>query len=112
VDIKYHNLDLLQVNNDDFHRYMSTWLIMLDTNSLPYSKPFEREWLNRLLQMGVFSGLVLVDDINLNPEMKKWWNELQDQATERGYMMFDLTLVGHVSGTGLLDFSGKVKLVE
>jgi hypothetical protein len=112
VDIKYHNLDLLQVNNDEFRRYMSTWLIMLDTNSLPYSKPFEREWLNRLLQMGDFSGLVLVDDIYLNPEMWKWWNELQDKATERGYKMYDLTSVGHVSGTGLLDFSGEVKIVE
>jgi hypothetical protein len=112
VDIKFHNLDLLKVNSDEFRRYMSTWLIMLDTHHLPYSEPFEREWLNRLLQMGDFSGLVLVDDIYLNPEMWKWWNELQDKATERGYKMYDLTSVGHVSGTGLLDFSGEVKIVE
>jgi hypothetical protein len=112
VDIKFHNIDLLTVNNHEFSKYMSTWLIMLDTHHLPYSNPFEREWLNRLLQMGDFSGLVLLDDINLNPEMRKWWKELQDKATERGYKTYDLTSVGHVSGTGLLDFSGKVRIVE
>jgi hypothetical protein len=112
VDIKFHNLDLLQVSNHEFSKYMSTWLIMLDTHHLPYSIPFEREWMNRLLQMGDFSGLVLLDDIMLNAEMKKWWKELQDKASERGHKTYDLTSVGHVSGTGLLDFSGKVKIVE
>jgi hypothetical protein len=112
VDIKFHNTDLLQVSNREFRKYMSTWLIMLDTHHLPDSNPFEREWLNRLLQMGDFSGLVLLDDIYLNKEMKKWWKELEDKATERGYKTYDLTSVGHFSGTGLLDFSGKVKIVE
>jgi hypothetical protein len=112
VDIKFHNLDLLKVSNHEFSKYMSTWLIMLDTHHLPYSRPFEREWMNRLLQMGDFSGLVLLDDINLNAEMKKWWKELEDTAAERGYKTYDLTSVGHVSGTGLLDFSGKVKIIE
>jgi hypothetical protein len=112
VDIKFHNLDLLQVSNHEFNKYMSTWLIMLDTHHLPDSRPFEREWMNRLLQMGDFSGLVLLDDINLNSEMRKWWKELQDKATEWGYKTYDLTSVGHISGTGLLDFSGKVKIVE
>jgi hypothetical protein len=112
VDIKFHNLDLLQISNHEFSKYMSTWLIMLDTHHLPYSRPFEREWMNRLLQMGDFSGLVLLDDIMLNDEMEKWWKELQDKAGERGYKTYDLTSVGHVSGTGLLDFSGKVKIVE
>jgi hypothetical protein len=112
VDIKFHNLDLLQVNNDEFRRYMSTWLIMLDTHHMPYSIPFEREWLDRLLKLGDFSGLVLLDDIHLNGEMKQWWKELQDKAMERGYKTYDLSSVGHVSGTGLLDFSGKVKIIE
>jgi hypothetical protein len=112
VDIKFHNLDLLKVSDHEFSKYMSTWLIMLDTHNLPYSQPFEREWMNRLLQMGDFSGLVLLDDIKLNAEMEKWWKELQDNATERGYKTYDLTSVGHFSGTGLLDFSGKVKIVE
>jgi hypothetical protein len=112
VHIKFHNYDLLKVSNDDFRRYMSTWLIILDTHHRPYSAPFEREWLDRLLSLGDFSGLVLLDDINLNNEMKQWWKELQAKATERGYKPFELTSVGHVSGTGLLDFSGKVKIVE
>jgi hypothetical protein len=112
VDITFHNLDLLKVNNNEFRRYMSTWLIMLDTHHLPYSIPFEREWLDRLLRLGDFSGLVLLDDIHLNDEMKQWWEELQDKAMERGYKAYDLTSVGHISGTGLLDFSGKVQIVE
>jgi hypothetical protein len=112
VDITFHNLDLLKVNNNEFRRYMSTWLIMLDTHHMPYSIPFEREWLDRLMWLGDFSALVLLDDIHLNDEMKQWWKELQDKAMERGYKAYDLTSVGHISGTGLLDFSGKVQIVK
>jgi hypothetical protein len=111
VDIKLHNLDLIKVSDAEFRKYMSTWLIMLDTHHKPYTIPFEREWMDRLVKMADFKGLVLLDDIHHNAEMKRWWNELKEKANEWGYTTYDLTSVGHVSGTGLLDFSGRVKIV-
>ena len=59
-----------------------------------------------------YEGLLLLDDIHLNDEMKKWWSEVVHNADQWGYKAFDLSTVGHYSGTGLLDFSGKVKIVE
>merc|ERR1711920_1150478 len=96
----------------DFLDYMSTWLIILDTFHKPYSVPFEREWLARLVSMEPrFEGLVLLDDIHLNPEMKQWWAEVLENADKWGFKTYDLTKVGHQTGTGLLDFSGKVEIL-
>lgn len=106
IDITFHNLDLLTVSGDDFKRYMNTWLILLDTFHEPYSVPFEREWMKRLVDAKFFKGIILLDDIHLNPEMEKWWKELKENAARDGYIVHDLTKVGHSSGTGMLDFSG------
>ena len=92
IDITFHNLDLLTVSHNDFRKYMNTWMIMLDE---PYTVPFEREWIRRL-----------VDANHLNPEMEKWWTELKDNAVRDGYTVYAVTKVGHASGTGFLDFSG------
>ena len=107
VNITFHNLDLLQIPDDDFRSYMATtWLIVLDTHHLPYSKPFEREFMARLVAMQPrFEGIMLLDDIHLNDEMKQWWKELNDHAAEWGFATHNITQVGHYSGTGLLDFS-------
>jgi len=113
VRIEFNNLDLLAVSDEDFRNYMSTWLISLDTHHLPYSYPFEREYLARLVAMKPkYEGIMILDDIHLNPEMKQWWLELQGNATEWGFTTYDVTSVGHSSGTGLLDFSGKVTISE
>lgn len=106
VDVTFHNLDLIAVPEEDFRRYMSTWLILLDTAHLPDTVPFEREFFQRLRKVG-FKGLLLLDDIHLNNEMKVWWKELQDGASSGGYRTYDVTKVGHHSGTGLVDFSDK-----
>jgi len=107
VDIVFHNVDLLTVAEDDFRRYMSTWLIMLDTAHLPYTLPFEREFMARLISIG-YKGVLILDDIHLNSEMEQWWKELKDSPHAGLYRMFDISHVGHFSGTGLLDFSGRV----
>ena len=111
VHIQFVNVDLLTVSDADFKDYTSTWLMSLDTHHLPYTVPFEREFLTRLVQSG-YQGLLVLDDIHLNPEMKKWWQELLDQQDRLGYRCFDLTTVGHATGTGLLDFSGQVQIVN
>lgn len=87
----------------------NTWLMLLDTHHYPYSNPFEREWVARLCDAG-YKGLLLLDDIHLNPEMKEWWEEVQRLQETRGYRAFDITHVGHKSGTGILDFSGRLKV--
>lgn len=113
IDITFHNLDLLVVSDDDFQKYMTTWLIMLDTFHEPYSVPFEREWLKRLVDAKFFKGLILLDDIHLNSEMEMWWKELKENALHDGYIVHDLTKIGHASGTGLLDFSnGLVTVID
>ena len=90
-------------SHNDFRKYMNTWMIMLDE---PYTVPFEREWIKRLVDAKFFKGILLLDDIHLNPEMEKWWIELKDNALRDGYTVYDVTKVGHASGTGFLDFSG------
>jgi len=110
-NITFHNVDLLNVPDQAFRKYMTTWLIVLDTHHLPYTVPFEREFISRIVAMG-FEGILLLDDIHLNAEMTKWWAELKDNAANNGYVVHDVTPVGHYSGTGLLDFTGKVKIIQ
>ena len=111
VDITFYNLDLMRIPDDELKTYFGTWFVMLDTEHLPYTVPFERELFQRMLDIH-FKGILVLDDINLNNQMKKWWKELQDNAEKGGYKTFDVTKVGHFSGTGLVDFSGKVIIKE
>lgn len=111
VSVTFYNLDLLEVPDPDFRRYTGTWFIMLDTHHLPYTVPFEREFFQRLLDTN-FRGILGLDDIHLNDEMRRWWTELKDNAAKGGYTVHDVTAVGHVTGTGLVDFSGRVRLTN
>eukprot|EP00984_Skeletonema_dohrnii_P026103 scaffold15397_cov89-Skeletonema_dohrnii-CCMP3373.AAC.3 len=107
LNIKFHNVDLLKVSDEELKKYFATWFVMLDTFHKPDTVPFEREFFQRLLDIG-FKGILGLDDIHLNDEMKKWWKELQDGAVVGGYTTYDISEVGHFSGTGLVDFSGKI----
>jgi len=111
VNITFHNVALLEIPLEEFRSYMShTWLILLDTFHWPYKLPFEREFFARLVDKGHFEGILLLDDIHFNPEMIQWWNEVKSNAEKYGYRVFDVTNMGHFSGTGLVDFSGKVEI--
>jgi hypothetical protein len=101
----------MTVSDSDFQKFTATWLMSLDTHHLPYSVPFEREFFARLVQSG-YRGILVLDDIHLNPEMKKWWQELQGGQQIHNYHCFDVTAIGHSTGTGLVDFSGKVEIVS
>jgi hypothetical protein len=106
IYIRFFSVNLAE--EKDMSIYLKdTWLISLDANHLPYSKPFERQWFLRLVEMG-YKGLVLVRDIHAHEEMKKWWAELERSQKKLGFKAFDITHVGHSTGTGLLDFSGRV----
>jgi len=107
LDIKFHNLDLMKASNDELKQYLGTWFVMLDTFHQPDTVPFEREFFQRMIDIG-FKGILALDDIHLNSEMKQWWKEVQDGAERGGYHTYDISEIGHISGTGLVDFSGKV----
>lgn len=111
VDIKFHNLDLMKVSDLELKKYLGTWFVMLDTHHYPDTNPFEREFFQRMLDIS-FKGILLLDDIRFNHEMKKWWKELQDNSEKGAYKTYDVTKVGHHSGTGLVDFSGKITIQE
>lgn len=98
--------DLLLVNASSTQPLWETIrhapLIFIDTYHKPYSKPFEREFIKYLVDIR-YTGVVLLDDIYLNYEMQKIFDELVC-VTHAPYNAYDLTVVGHSSGTGLLDF--------
>ena len=80
-------------------------LMLLDTLHEPDKQPFEVAFLEKLHGAG-YKGLVLLDDMRLNREMKKFWAVACNFAARHGYKAHDLTRVGHYSGTGAIDFSG------
>lgn len=62
-----------------------------------------------------YKGFVIFDDIHWSVEMIEFWNKIPNN------IKFDITKIGHgeglgplgsVSGTGLVDFSGKVILID
>lgn len=70
--------------------------ILLDTD---HDGIFEREFI-KFLDTIKFNGIVMCDDINLNDQMKSFWSE---QLTSR--TCYDLTKIGHWSGTGFIIFN-------
>jgi hypothetical protein len=66
---------------------------MLDTY---HNGDFEQEFVDHLIKIK-YKGLVMFDDIYLNYEMRKFWEGLKNEK-------FDLTEIGHFSGTGLVIF--------
>lgn len=68
--------------------------IVLDID--PHNGVQEKEILNALLEND-YKGIVLLDDIHLNENMKEMWNSISQKK-------YDLTSYGHHSGTGLVVF--------
>lgn len=66
--------------------------IILDTD---HTGKFELEFYKYLKELN-YSGLLLLDDIFLNKEMTTFWNNLEHRK-------YDITHIGHWSGTGLVD---------
>ena len=54
---------------------------MWDTFYKPDTVPFEREFFQRMFDIG-FRGILGLDNVHLmiNDEMKKWWKEFQEQG--------------------------------
>lgn len=86
----------------DFENVIEADLIYFDVD--PHDGEQELEFYE-FLKLNEYDGLVLCDDIYLNKEMTKFWNNVT-------HSKYDLTKYGHSSGTGLIDFSGELKVVE
>lgn len=77
-------------------------IIFLDID--PHEGTQEIKFYNNLLKTE-FSGILLCDDIKLNQGMINFWNSIQKEK-------YDLTEIGHWSGTGLVNFSNeKIEII-
>lgn len=95
LDASNIELNIGNVLNDD--RLIDANLILLDTT---HDGIFEKEFLNHLIQND-YKGILLLDDINLNDEMREFWAGIQIEK-------HDITPLGHWSGTGLVNFSSEI----
>jgi hypothetical protein len=71
----------------------SSPLILLDTD---HDGIFEQKFYLHLKSIN-WSGLLLLDDINYNDPMRDFWNSITEEK-------YDITHIGHHSGTGLVIF--------
>lgn len=81
LDKKYKNLIL------------SSKFIILDTD---HDGTFEKEFYEYLKSIN-YIGYLMLDDINYNDEMRLFWNSISEEK-------YDITNIGHHSGTGLVIF--------
>jgi predicted O-methyltransferase YrrM len=71
-------------------------LIFLDTN---HTGEFEHLFYETLSDIG-YNGILVADDIHLNPAMEEWWASIYRRK-------YDITKYGHHSGTGLICFGNQ-----
>jgi hypothetical protein len=69
-------------------------LILLDTF---HDGIFEKEFLNYLVNLQ-YKGILLLDDIYLNLEMRNFWESI-------AFEKYDVTNIGHNTGTGVVYFN-------
>ncbi len=90
------NIELI-IDNVLNEKYRSVILgskyIMLDTY---HDGTFEKEFYDYLVSIG-YTGYLLLDDIHLNFEMKRFWGSITKDK-------YDITNIGHSTGTGVVYF--------
>ena len=95
----FKQMDALQESIDILSKAK---IIFLDID--PHEGSQEIRFYNNLL-ISNFSGILICDDIVLNSGMINFWNSIQKEK-------YDLTDVGHWSGTGLVNFSDeKIEII-
>jgi hypothetical protein len=98
------NCEFKQMNvfDEDINIIKSSKLIFLDLD--PHDGIQEKKFIDLLEQVN-YDGIIVCDDIEWFPAMSRWWNELKQPK-------YNVTKYGHGSGTGLIDFSGKIEILE
>lgn len=94
---EYKNIEFkkLDINRESPEVIKSAKIILLDID--PHDGNQEKVFTDYLIKIG-YKGYVLCDDIHLNQPMKDWWNSVTIEK-------YDITEVGHASGTGLINFN-------
>jgi len=87
--------------SEELEELLKSPLILLDTL---HDGIFESKFYQALL-LNNYKGILVLDDIHLNRAMKKFWKSIK-------ITKYDITEIGHWSGTGLVDFSNHVKLIK
>lgn len=75
-------------------KYKDAHIIFMDVD--PHDGVQEVKMLKKLEEVN-FRGILLLDDIHLNKEMNNFWNSIKQDK-------YDLTSLGHYSGTGIVFF--------
>jgi len=110
--VSYDIVPICQIKNDvenielrigdvlEDERLLNAGIILLDTM---HDGTFENRFYKYLVQNN-YKGILLLDDIHLNQQMENFWANIQT-------VKYDLTDVGHLTGTGLVDFTGRVTII-
>ena len=91
-NIEFKKLD---INNESPEIIKSAKIILLDID--PHDGIQEIKFTNYLKDIG-YKGYVICDDINLNNPMRNWWTSLSIEK-------YDVTDVGHGTGTGIINYN-------
>lgn len=105
---KVRSFDIRQVlpeniNKDNIEYILGDCTLDIDFKSVPFifldvahDGIYEEIFYNHLKGIK-WKGILLLDDIHLNDEMKKFWNSITEEK-------HDITSIGHWSGTGVVLF--------
>lgn len=98
----YDNINFIIGNFFHFFDYIKySSLILLD---IDHSGITELKLLEDLIDNS-YKGLLLIDDIHHNKEMQDFWSSIN-------LTKYDITKYGNQSGTGLVDFSNTLELIQ
>jgi predicted O-methyltransferase YrrM len=111
-NIKKENVEfkIMDFRSDKSLNYKDIAVIMIDVD--PHDGIQEKEMF-KFLKDKNWSGLLILDDIlnnwpiaipGANPqEMNNWWNSIEEEK-------YDVSHVGHYSGTGIVNLGNKYKI--
>ena len=99
----YPNVELkqLDINLETKENLLNVPFMLLDVD--PHDGRQESVFLSTLRAIG-YKGLVVLDDISINNEMRAMWEQVPEAK-------YDLTPWAHNTGTGLIDFSEQLEVI-
>lgn len=103
---KFNNISIRVGNIFDLGQetiLLKSAFIFLDT---AHTGDFEQKVLDYLIDND-YQGFIIYDDIHEYEEMVSFWENI---AESEKYTKEDITFLGHNTGTGLIDFTKKIKV--
>jgi len=103
IEFQCCDINKAERHTDILNRLKSASVIFLD---ITHNGRDESRFYQLLNRIG-YNGLLLLDDIHLQTygDMESFWASIDKPK-------FDLTKVGHTSGSGLVDFSDQLQVIE